>query len=347
MRPLACATLALSLSLTACGDNAAPAVDDDAPDAGAEPRCDYPEYDHGSDGLYEGYVECSPARFPDFKHPTTRWDGSYAEGCVGTTGLDAFACSEQLFWEALQFDIEGRAAAYEALDALNTLEGANPVLLPTQRARMSWRLGMLATAMASEDGDYSAAAAMQGHIERAVEILPGNVLLQGWLKTVEIMLAVRLGGDYDALLDELWALYPQDPGGVAGAVLGIAVGLPRASGWPDTGVEIVEGIDQEACAPWCGWEFLRAPYVLAGQYFLYAETYARVGDLESTAYWLDRVADVPGADTWPFADELAAARADVAAFSAKFTERGDDEEVFDLMLMNTAGTCQGCHAYER
>jgi hypothetical protein len=347
MRPLACATLALSLSLTACGDNAAPTVDDDAPDAGAEPRCDYPEYDHGTDGLYEGYVECSPARFPDFKHPTTRWDGSYAEGCVGTTGLDAFACSEQLFWEVLQFDTGGRAAAYEALDALNTLEGANPVLLPTQRARMSWRLGMLATAMASEDGDYSAAAAMQGHIEDAVEILPDNVLLQAWLKTVQIMIAVQLGGDEDAVLAELWALYERDPAAIAGAVLGVAVGLSDESGWPATAVDIVEGIDLDDCGVWCEWEFLRAPYARTGQYFLYAETYARVGDLENTALWLDRVAELPGTDTWPFADELAAARADVAAFSAKFTDRGDDEEVFDLMLMNTAGTCQGCHAYER
>lgn len=343
MRPSALLVFLGLVPVAACGDDRLPA--EPAPDAGD--ACEHAPYAHGTDGLYAGYVECSPARFPDFTHPTTRWDGSYPDGCVGTSGLDAFACFEQLFWQVLQFDDAGRADAYLALEALALEAGEDPTLDAEQRARLFWRLGQLGSAMAAEDGDLSAAPDIQRYIERAVEILPDSVMLQGWLKTVEIMVAVQLGTDYEPILDELWALYPQDPASVAGAVLGIAAGLPLDTGWPDTAVEIVANMDHDACEPWCGWEFLRAPYAMIGQYFLYAETYARVGDVEGARHWLEQAAAQPDADTWPFAPELDAALADTDAFAARFTDRPADETVFDLMVMNTEGTCRGCHDHQR
>lgn len=339
----------LALAPGACSDSSSPSGVDagDAPQPDAGPSCDHLAYDHGDDALYEGYVACSDAHFPDFHHGSTRWDGFYPEHCAGQTGLHAFACLEQRFWDVFQFDYDDRLAAYEDLKALVEAVEDDPAYDLEQRARLFWRLGQLGVAIIAENGDLSPGPDVKAWLEKAHAVQPDNTIIEAWLMTVEINFLVQFGGDLEEAFDRLWALYLRDPPGVSGTVMALAAGMPLDSGWPDIAVELVDAIDEDDCSVWCGWEFLRAPYAMEGQFFSYAEVYARVGDLDKTRYWLDKTAASERVSSWPFKAELDAALADTDAFMGKFAARGESEPVTDLLLSGTNGACRMCHDHLR
>jgi hypothetical protein len=292
-------------------------------------------------------VACSEAHFPDFQHPTTRWDGFYSDGCAEETGTHAYACMEQLFWEATQFDYDGRLTAYGHIKALVTRVEDDPSYTVEQRARLYWRLGQLGVAIIAENGDLTPGPEVQAWMQRAHDTQPDNTIIEAWMMTVEINFIAQFGGDLEQALADLWALYERDPPGVSGTVMGIAAGMPLDTGWPDIAVQLVDDIDEDDCSVWCGWEFLRAPYALEGQYFSYAEVYARVGDRDRTEYWLGKAAASTRADTWPFKSQLDVALGDVDSFMGMFAARGETEPVTDLLISGTEGACRMCHDHLR
>jgi hypothetical protein len=297
------------------------------------------------DGVYPGYDYCSKAHYPDFTDPERRWDGSYMDDCVGATGEDAFACGEQLFWQTFQFSHDQRKAGFVVLERLVDQEEAAGLLDDRRLARLNFRAGQLGVAIVAENGDTSPGVKVQRYLERAVELDPdGDVIIKAWLYTVKINGAVILGQDPDQYLDELWALYETSKPAVAGTVMVLAAGMPMASGWPKIAVDLVENVDPDDCADWCGWAAYRAPFALPGQYFSYAEVEARFGNREQTLKFLELTRQTPRYATWPLKSVADAAYADVDAFIAKFKARPEDKSVTDLLVSGSSAACMVCHA---
>ena len=295
------------------------------------------------DGVYPGYDYCSEARYPDFTHPSTRWDGSYPAGCAGTSGEHAFACSEQLFWEVLQFDLDGRADALVALRALADRVEEEGGLTATQLGRLFLRIGQLAVLIVTEDGDPGSGALLQSYLERAREADPDNLMIESWYYTVLINAAVVLGQDPEVYLDEMWALYERAPAAVTAAVMGVALSMPVDSGWPAIAVELVEGIDPLDCGEWCAWEFHRAPYGPPGQLLSYAEVYARVGDRDNALRYLELTRESRYYDEWPMKPRVEELYGDVDTWLGDVAARGDDQTVTDLTLGASDQACRFCH----
>jgi len=295
------------------------------------------------DGVYPGYDYCSAAHYPDFTDPNTRWDGSYAADCAGTSGEDAFACSEQLFWEVLQFDIDGRAAALPALRTLADRVEVEGGLTPTQLGRLFLRIGQLAVLLVTENGDTGSGPLLQSYLERARDADPGNLMIEAWYYTVLINAAVVLGQNPDVYLDEMWQLYEESPAAVAGALMGVALAMPVESGWPAVAVDLVEGVDQSDCGDWCDWEFHRAPYGMPGQLLSYAEVYARVGDRANALHYLELTRESRYYDEWQMKAQVEELYADVDAWIGSFAAREDDETVTDLTIGASDQACRFCH----
>lgn len=297
------------------------------------------------DGLYPGYDYCSAARYPDFTHPDRRWDGTYPEMCSGVTGEDAFACSEQLFWQVFQFDHDQRKPAYDAMRVLVAQEEEAGTLGAQRLTRLTFRTGQLAVSLFAENGDTSPGAQVQRDLERAVELDPDHdVIIEAWLYTVKINAAVVLGQDPTRYLDELWALADRDRAAVAGTVMGVAAGMPLDSGWPAFAVELVDSVDLADCGQFCDWAVLRAPFATTGQYFSYAEVQARSGHRARTLEFLELARSTPRYDEWPLRDVAETAYADVDSFMARFSARPSDKPVTDLLQSGSTQACMVCHA---
>lgn len=308
----------------------------------SEPAC---SHNLAPDGIYPGYDYCSDARYPDFLSTTQRWDGTYPAGCDGLVGEDAFACSEQLFWQTLQFDPDDRPAAFASIKAMVAREQETPTLDQRQLARLTFRAGQLGVAIVAENGDVSPGPIVQRFIEDAIDLDPDHdIIIQAWLYTVKINGAIVLGQDPSQYLDGLWALYERDRAAVAGTVMTVAAGLPLDSGWPTTAVELVEKIDLADCGAWCGWQLHRAPFALTGQYFSYAEVEARAGNRDRARDFLELSRATPRYAEWPLHDAAEVAANDVDGFVAKFAARGPSASVTDLMLSGTQHACTVCHA---
>lgn len=297
------------------------------------------------DGVYPGYDYCSEAHYPDFRSTTERWDGSYPAGCDGLTGEDAFACSEQLFWQAFQFQPEARADAFSAMRAMVSREQESPTLDARRQSRLTFRAGQLGVALVAENADLSPGPIVQRYIEDAIDLDPdGDVILEAWLYTVKINGALVLGQDPGQYLDGLWALYERDRPAVAGTVMVVAAGMPLESGWPEIAADLVENVDLADCSAWCGWELHRAPFALPGQYFSYAEVEARIGHRERAQHFLELARTAPRYQDWPLRGDADAALADLDGFVGKFAARSSSESVTDLMVSGSQHACMVCHA---
>jgi len=72
---------------------------------------------------FTGYTANPDHHFPDFSNLEGRWDGHFAADCAGTTGAEAFACTEQHFWQALTFDHASRREVSAIYDATALHDG--------------------------------------------------------------------------------------------------------------------------------------------------------------------------------------------------------------------------------
>lgn len=307
-------------------------------------ECSLELLERGNDGLYPGYRDCSAARYPDFTDPTTRWDGTYPERCIGTEGEHAFACAEQLYWQVFQFDHAARPDAYDALLALTERVEAERSVDDERLAILYVRLGVLGTALAIEQGDFSRAQNLLAHLQTAHEYQPDNAFIESWLLTIEIGQNVFLEGDWEAGLRRLEELYEAEPQIVAGAFATVGAARSLDSGWPQKAAEIADGLEALGCGQFCGWDAHRAPYAGPGGYFTYAEVLARVGNRERARFWLEQALAHERADDWPLRPLAEASLGDLDTFVGKFAERGSDEAVDDLFVTSNENSCGICHA---
>ena len=300
----------------------------------------------GGDGPYPAYDYCSEATYPDFTQPRTRWDGTYPELCEGLTGEHAWACTEQLFWQVFQFDHGRRAEAYRALVPLVERVEADGSLDDHPLARLNLRVAQLGVAAMAETGETDLPVGqMQTLLERAHELDPDEIFIEAWLYTLLVNGAIVLGQDLDPYIDHLWAMYDRDPAIVTPTFMAVLAGFPKETGFPDIAAEMVDRfVPEEACGDLCDWEFLRASFGAAGQYFSSAEVYARVGDTEKAREQLELAKASPNYDRWPLRDVVEDALADIDAFTAPFEARGEDEYVTDLLITGTDAACMVCHA---
>lgn len=300
----------------------------------------------GGDGPYPGYDYCSEAAYPDFTHPTKRWDGVYPVGCEGLTGEDAWACTEQLFWEVFQFDHAGRAEAYRQLvPVVQAVEAAGD-LDDARLARLNLRVAQLGVAAIAESGeDDLPVGQMQTMLERAHELDPDEIFIEAWLSTLLINGAIVLGQDLEPHIDHMWDMYERDPAITTPTLMAVLAGFPMETGMPDIAAEMVDRfVPEEACGELCEWEFYRAEFGAAGQYFSSAEVYARVGNAEGAREQLELARAADHYDRWPLKPVVEDALADIDSFIEPFAARGDDEYVTDLLITGTDAACMVCHA---
>lgn len=300
----------------------------------------------GGDGPYPTYDYCSEAAYPDFTHPTKRWDGIYPVNCEGLTGEDAWACTEQLFWEVFQFDHEARADAYRALVPVVERVEADGSLDDETLARLNLRVAQLGVAAVAESGATELPVGqMQTLLERAHELDPDEIFVEAWLSTLLINGAIVLGQDLEPHIDHMWEMYERDPAITTPTLMAVLAGFPMETGMPDIAVEMVENFDpSSACGDLCEWEFLRAEFGAAGQYFSSAEVFARVGDADGAREQLELARASDHYDQWPLKEVVEEALADIDSFIEPFAERGDDEYVTDLLITGTDAACMVCHA---
>ncbi|MBO6936839.1 MAG: hypothetical protein JJ863_17850 [Deltaproteobacteria bacterium] len=300
----------------------------------------------GGDGPYPTYDYCSEAAYPDFTHPRKRWDGTYPERCAGLTGEDAWACTEQLYWEVFQFDHDGRADAYRQLvPVVEAVEAAGD-LDDRTLARLNLRVAQLGIAAIAESGETDLPVGqMQTLLERAHELDPDEIFIEAWLSTLLINGAIVLGQDLEPHIDHMWEMYERDPAITTPTLMAVLVGFPMETGMPDVAAEMVDRFDpEEACGDVCDWEFFRAEFGGAGMFFSSAEVYARVGNAEGARAQLELARAADHYDEWPLKSVVEDALADIDSFLAPFAARGDDEYVTDLLVTGTDAACMVCHA---
>ena len=290
----------------------------------------------------------SSVHYPDFSHPTTRWDGHYPTACEGIKGEEAFACAEQIFWEALHFDYEFRHVAHEYLGEITQRLDADGSLHPVWLAELYMRRAQLAIALMSEQVDFAYANDPIPDLERGHEIAPDHYFLEAWLRMLELVYTIQLGGDYDTMTRELIETYEKDQPLVLGVFQGALSSMPLETGWPHRAVEYLEEVEADAGRfegeiDWEG-EYHFAPYTRPGNDLNFAEIVARIGQRERATFFLERALTYPESEKWPFRFYVTDALADMDAFLGKFTEeKTESDVVFDVMIINGIHTCQLCH----
>jgi len=301
----------------------------------------------------------SPVSYPNFSLPGGRWNGDFPVGCDALKGEAAFACAEQIFWEALQFDVEGRPRAYEQLGSIIDRLTEEQALSSEFLAILYWRRAQIGTALITEQelviaGDYTDETLVAygpnliKDMESGLELDPENDRIRAWLFTNQLFAAVLFGADVTEMAEELVALYDEDPAFVIASAGPPLMAMPMNSGWPQRIAEMYLNFDQQVLKDSCNGEcFAPSPifarYTLEGGDYTLAEVMARIGDRERTQYYLERSLSHPTAEKWPHRYYSENALADLDGFLGKFAERGDDEAVFDLMTVNGRHACMVCH----
>ena len=164
----------------------------------------------------------SSVSYPNFSLPGGRWNGDFPLGCENLEGELAFACAEQIFWEALQFDVDGRPQAYEQLGGIIERLTASEALPPEFLAILHWRRAQIGTALITEQelvvaGDYTDETLVSygpnliKDMETGLELDPDNDRIRAWLFTNQLFAAVLFGADVTEMAEELVSLYDEDP----------------------------------------------------------------------------------------------------------------------------------------
>ena len=301
----------------------------------------------------------SSLSYPDFYDKQTRWTGEFDLDCEGTEGEEAFACAEQRFWQALQFDIEDRPDAIESLGKLITRLESNQLIEDELLAILYWRRAQLATAYITEEelvvaGDYSNekllsyAPALTQDMGKGLELSPNNLRIDSWLKTNQLFAGVLVGAEISDLAEDIIALYDEDPTFVIASAGPPLITMPLSSGWPDRIADMLLEVDADFLASSCNGMCelpapIFAPHALEGQDYSTAEMMARVGRRDRAMYYLERSLSRPTAETWPYRSYAEDAMANFDGFMSVYKERGDDETVIDLMKINGKYACRICH----
>lgn len=303
---------------------------------------------------FVGYTHDAEDHFPDFGDPSGRWDGHYPADCAGTSGVAAFACTEQLFWQALTFDHATRLEVSAIYDAtLERLEGTGEVS-DLHLGMMYFRRGHLATALSTENQYFppSGLPTFFDDFDRALELIPEDSFVRSMVESFDLSVdavlpyvaPVELGSreEADVMLTQLRDAAEGDPAGLFLFVTS-AAGLPIDSGWPAAARTALD--EYEAICPnhECATTTSRAPFAVPGSDWVFADVYARLGDRDRALALYDRALAWPDVDQWPARDGLAAERAALDERMAAYAAAGDDESVFMSMSSNGPFACVMCH----
>lgn len=254
--------------------------------------------------------------------------GGSAEPADVTAAIDA--C-----YETLHGAVGGRS---EALAMLASAAEAHP-----DNGRVHLFLGMCSLAALAEDGDITALADIEPALERAIELMPDDKRIPGWLASVRVQTANVLGSeeDIDAAAQEMIAaadLYPE----FNNVSLAIAfAALPVETPYPDMAVERLEAIlgcgeTDEKCR-----DNEAAPHNIPGSLMLFGDVYARVGRVTEAKSFYEQAIAAESAPTWP---ELQVAQEMLAEVDARVASFADaDAENDPAFFLSGARTCTACH----
>ncbi|MCP4806269.1 MAG: hypothetical protein GY913_05730 [Proteobacteria bacterium] len=271
---------------------------------------------------------------------------AWTEDCLGLDEATAFACVEEVFWDALMHDVEldQRELAY---DRISGVIDAHPEPADTLGlGRRHFQRGQLAMALAIENGAQAYIGTVIPDIDRAMELDPDNPIIPTWKDSMLIAGAHLLGNDaeLEQALEQAWENVELFPVGNVLSISGTTIGLPLSTGAPQKTVEL---LDEWECPldrgfAMCEGNTDRAPWSEPGLAFHFGEAYARVGRLETAQEYMD--ASVAAGEGWPQLATAQAAADDIEGFAAKFEALGEDGSGFDIVYANSSVGCQFCHS---
>jgi tetratricopeptide (TPR) repeat protein len=260
--------------------------------------------------------------------------GSDGVGGASAEPADVTAAIDSCY-ETLHGDVAKRA---DAIALLKTAADAHP-----DNGRVHLFLGMCSLAALAEDGDVGALADIEPALERAIELMPEDLRIPGWLMSVRVQTANVIGTpeEIDAAAAEMIAaadLYPE----FNNVSLAIAfAALPLDTPYPAMAVERLEAIvDCGATDEKCR-DNEAAPHNVPGSLMLFGDVHARVGNLAEAKGYYEMALAAESASSWP---EQAFAQGlfdDVDARVASFADA--DPENDPPFFLSGARTCTACH----
>lgn len=261
--------------------------------------------------------------------------GNGGQGGAGPTDPPDVKEAIAACYATLHGDVSGRA------DALSKLEAATVAHPDNGRAHLF--LGMCSLAALAEDNDVGALKDIVPALERAIELMPDDRRIPGWLATVKVQTA-RVIGDQagiEAATKEMIAaadLYPE----FNNVSLAIAfAGFPLDTPYPAMAVQRLEAIascgdTDEKCR-----DNAAAPHNVPGSSMLFGDVYARVGDKAHASTFYAAALGAPSASSWLLKDTAQASLDGLDDRVARWTDAdaSNDPEFF----LSGKRTCTACH----
>lgn len=267
--------------------------------------------------------------------------GAGAAGAQGGAGGRASANPPEVTdaiaacYATLHGDVSGRAEALAKLELATANHPDNgPAFL---------FLGMCSLAALAEDNDLGRLPKIEPALSRAIELMPDDRRIPGWLATVRVQTA-RILGDEAATkkaVDEMVAaadLYPE----FNNVSLAIAFsGFPLDTPYPALAVQRLEAI--VTCGetdPKCR-DNAAAPHNVPGSAMLFGDVYARVGDKANASTYYAAALAADSASTWAQKSEAQAALDGLDQRIAAWTD--DDPGNDPAFFLSGKRTCTACH----
>ncbi len=302
---------------------------------------------------YTGYTEGGAVAWPDFKSAEGRRDGRYPKDCSGLISDHAFACAEQVFWQALSFDHAARVEAFDTLGALIERFDDDQDMRPLHRGMLHFRRVHMTMALGTENELDVGLAEMLEDIAQAKALVPATEVAYPFIDAFDQAVPAVIPYLVDVLKDQrpgadekLQKLEAEaDRGDPAGIFMFVttAAGLPLDSGWPQRAATFMERYEASCGNDECGGPSDRAPFALHGTDWVWADTYARIGNRAKALEFFDRALARADADRWPVQAMVQQKRDGIDELMATYAAFGDDGVPMMDMAANGRAACVMCH----
>lgn len=261
--------------------------------------------------------------------------GAEEGGAGGASSPQAVEDAIDLCYEALQGDVSKRQAG---LDALKQATIDYP-----DAGRGFLFLGMCSLAAAAEDGQVDAFFEVEPALERAIELLPDDHRIPGWLGTVRVQGAIVFNDPValESAIEEMIAaadLYPE----FNNLSLALAFSqLPLDTPYPQMAVDRMEAIrdcgeTDERCR-----DNEAAPHNVPASVMLFGDLYARIGDEATARDYYEQASMQESSSTWPFLADAEAMLEELPSRVAAWTDADPDND--PAFFISGVRTCRGCH----
>jgi hypothetical protein len=256
-------------------------------------------------------------------------------GAGGASSPQAVEDAIDLCYEALQGDVSKRQAGLDALE--------QATLDYPEEGRAFLFLGMCSLAAVAEDGLVDAFFQIEPALERAIELLPDDHRIPGWLATVRVQGAIVFDDPaaLEAAIQEMIAaadLYPE----FNNLSLALAFSqLPLDTPYPQMAVDRMEAIrdcgeTDERCR-----DNEAAPHNVPTSVMLFGDLYARIGDEETARAYYEQAFVQESAATWPYLADAQAMLDELPSRVAAWTDA--DPENDPAFFISGVRTCRSCH----